>query len=47
MTRLTLRRVLTSVSFLAVILGGAAAPAVASVDTGSMSPYCWMDRCQL
>lgn len=47
MTRMTLRRVLTSVSFLAVILGGAAAPAVASVDTGPMNPACWHDRCQL
>lgn len=47
MKRLTFQRALAALSFLGVILGGAAVPAVAAVDSGQMAPMCWHDRCQL
>lgn len=45
MTRTNLRRVLTALSFLAVIMGGTAAPAVAAA-TDSAAPACWWSRCE-
>lgn len=47
MKRVTLRRVLAAMSFLVVIVGGAAVPATAAVDTAKMAPTCWHDRCPL
>lgn len=47
MKRTTLQRALAAVSFLAVILGGAAVPASAAVESGQAAPMCWHDRCQL
>lgn len=45
MTRISLRRVLTAVSFLALLVGGAAAPAVAAVDDAERSAPCWYSAC--
>lgn len=45
MTRTTLRRAVTAVSFLAVIFGGLTAPALAAPQVPQ--PMCWHDRCML
>jgi len=45
MTRTTFRRVVTTLSFLAVIIGGATAPAVAA-NSHTPMPTCWWSRCQ-
>lgn len=44
MTRMTLRRLLTAASFLALILGGAAVPAAAA-GTADFSTTCWYTAC--
>lgn len=45
MTRTNLRRVVTGLSFLAMIMGGAAAPALAAASD-SAAPACWWSRCE-
>lgn len=45
MSRTKLRRVVTALSFLAVIMGGSAAPALAATSD-SAAPACWWSRCE-
>gem|GEM_PF-4406021 len=45
MMRRNVRRVVTTLSFLAVVVGGATAPAMSATSDSAM-PACWWSRCQ-